>query len=459
MQVLVATVSLLHLQHAALADEDQQKLDAKIKAKINEGTRLYKQGLYEDAAKIFAKLSADYPDILVIERNLGACFYYLHRPEPALSNLRHYLSHKKPIEPDDKAMVERWIDEMEELRAQDAMPNAPALGPGVAATSASKAVATRLLDSAQSLLAKGELAPACAKYAESERLDPQLGTLLHLADCYERIGKTASAWASFKDAVVIASQRHDLRKGAAQAEVEKLEPHLCRLTIEVGADAPPDLEVSSNGSSIGSALLGSPMPMDPGDYLLMAKADGYENWSKRVVVTPGTPNTLVTVPALVRKRASGAVSSQQSMHAPPTMPPPIPTAQQQLPPSSELSDPGLRRRTIGYALGAVGVVGIGVGIGFGLAKEAKQSDRDSANACSKTSSCTDLDKSKIDQLTSEAKTRATVANVGFVAGGVALAAGAILVVTGWPKSRPSASAQVQPWIGDRSAGFVVGGVW
>jgi len=114
---------------------------------------------------------------------------------------------------------------------------------------------------------------------------------------------------------------------------------------------------------------------------------------------------------------------------------------------------------MGYALGAVGVVGIGVGIGFGLAKEAKQSDRDSANACSKTSSCTTLDKSKIDQLTNEAKTRATVANVGFVAGGVALAAGAVLVVTGWPKSRPSASAQVQPWIGDRAAGFIVGGVW
>jgi serine/threonine-protein kinase len=327
------------------------------------------------------------------------------------------------------------------------------------ANAAAKAVATQLFDDAQKLVEKGALAAACAKFAESERLDPQLGTLLYLADCYERIGKTASAWASFKDAVVIAVQRHDSREGDARAELEKLEPQLCKLTILVDVDAPPDLEVSSNGSLIGSALLGAPMPIDPGDYLLMAKADGYENWSKRVVVTPGTPNTLVTVPTLVRKRASGTVSSQQPMPAPATMPPLIPTAQQQLPTSSELSDSGLRRRTIGYALGAVGVVGVGVGIGFGLAKEAKQSDRDSANACSKTSSCTALDKSKIDQLTSEAKTRATVANVGFVAGGVALAAGAILVVTGWPKGRPSASAQVQPWIGDRSAGFVVGGVW
>ena len=329
-------------------------------------------------------------------------------------------------------------------------------------SAASKAVATRLFDDAQELLAKGDLASACAKYAESQRLEPQLGTLLHVADCYEKIGKTASAWASFKDAVVIASQRHDPREGDARAEVEKLEPRLCKLTIMVDVGAPPDLEVSSNGSSIGNALLGSPMPIDPGDYLLMAKADGFEDWAKKVVIAPGTPDTRIAVPALVRRPAPApaVTSSQQASPPAPVMPPPAVTVQQpQLAQSLEPSDPGLHRRMMGYALGAVGVVGIGVGIGFGLAKEAKQSDRDSANACSKTSSCTTLDKSKIDQLTNEAKTRATVANVGFVAGGVALAAGAVLVVTGWPKSRPSASAQVQPWIGDRAAGFIVGGVW
>jgi hypothetical protein len=228
----------------------------------------------------------------------------------------------------------------------------------------------------------------------------------------------------------------------------------------VDTGAPPDLEVFSNGSSIGNALLGSPMPIDPGDYLLMAKADGFEDWAKKVVIAPGTLDTRIAVPPLVRRPALAATSSQPASPLAPVMPSPAVTAQQPpLQPLPEPSDPGLHRRMMGYALGAVGVVGIGVGIGFGLAKEAKQSDRDSANACSKTFSCTTLDENKVNQLTNEAKTRATVANVGLVAGGVALAAGAVLVVTGSPKSTPSASAQVQPWIGDRSAGFVVGGVW
>jgi len=100
-------------------------LDQKGKADAKEATRLYKQGQYEDAAPIFARLSVDYPDMAIFERNLGACFYYLRKPEPALSNLRRHLSRRKDIAPDDKAVVDRWIDEMEKLRAQNAAASAP----------------------------------------------------------------------------------------------------------------------------------------------------------------------------------------------------------------------------------------------------------------------------------------------------------------------------------------------
>lgn len=93
-------------------------LDQRGEAAAKEATRLFKQGRYEEAAPIYAKLSVDYPDMNVFERNVGACFYHLRQPEPALSNLRHYLAHKKNIGAEDKATVERWIDEMEKLRAQ-----------------------------------------------------------------------------------------------------------------------------------------------------------------------------------------------------------------------------------------------------------------------------------------------------------------------------------------------------
>jgi hypothetical protein len=108
-----------------LARAQEAEMDAAGEAQAKEALRLYKQGRYEEAAEIFAKLSVDYPTMLVFERNLGACFYYLGKPGPAISNLRRYLSRKQDIEPDDKATVERWISEMEKLREQNAAAAAP----------------------------------------------------------------------------------------------------------------------------------------------------------------------------------------------------------------------------------------------------------------------------------------------------------------------------------------------
>jgi hypothetical protein len=114
---------------ALVASARAEGLDTKGDAVAKEATRLYKQGQYEEASKLFAQLSVDYPDMTIFERNAGACFYYLHRPEPALSNLRNYLNHTPSIEPDDKAVVDRWIAEMEKLQAQNAAASSPPVAP------------------------------------------------------------------------------------------------------------------------------------------------------------------------------------------------------------------------------------------------------------------------------------------------------------------------------------------
>jgi len=103
-------------------------LDKKGSAAAKKATQLYKQGNYDEAATIFLQLSVDNPDMAVFVRNLGACYYYLRRPEPALSNLREYLHKKKDITPDDSAEVERWIAEMDQLRQRETTAT-PAAGP------------------------------------------------------------------------------------------------------------------------------------------------------------------------------------------------------------------------------------------------------------------------------------------------------------------------------------------
>src|SRR3984885_15543934 len=63
-----------------------------------------------------------------------------------------------------------------------------------------KSVAEALFEEGRKLVADGNFAEACPKFADSQRLDPSPATLLNLASCYEKSGRTASAWATYREA-------------------------------------------------------------------------------------------------------------------------------------------------------------------------------------------------------------------------------------------------------------------
>src|SRR5687768_12013927 len=52
-------------------------------------------------------------------------------------------------------------------------------------------------DEAIALSEAGKYEEACSKFEESDRLDHAMNTLFNLADCYEKIGRIASAWEAF----------------------------------------------------------------------------------------------------------------------------------------------------------------------------------------------------------------------------------------------------------------------
>jgi hypothetical protein len=134
-------------------------LDAKGKAELKEATRFYKQGQYEAAARVLTNLVVDHPEMPNLLRNLGACYYYLRRPEPALSNLRDYLARKQSdIAAADKQEVERWIDEMERLRAQNVA--APVVSPAAAPVLPVPAVPSPAAPAEASAVIPAPIAPA-----------------------------------------------------------------------------------------------------------------------------------------------------------------------------------------------------------------------------------------------------------------------------------------------------------
>src|SRR5580692_10449432 len=82
--------------------------------------------------------------------------------------------------------------------------------------------ADALFNAGRSLLEAGEYTDACPKFAESQKLAPGLGVTLYLADCYERVGRTASALAEFRRAIVIAAARGDRRQSIAEERAANL---------------------------------------------------------------------------------------------------------------------------------------------------------------------------------------------------------------------------------------------
>ncbi|HEY3665188.1 MAG TPA: hypothetical protein VGL19_04270 [Polyangiaceae bacterium] len=300
-------------------------------------------------------------------------------------------------------------------------------------SSEDKAAAEALFQDGKKLVAQQRFSEACAKFADSQHFDPGVGTLLNLADCYEKNGQLASAWATYKEVVAAAKAPEQApREQMALAHAAALEPKLPQLLIQVPADdAAGVTEVKQDGRVIARAVWGVPLPVDPGDHVVEAAGPGRKPWSGHVAAVEGKLVT-VKIPAL----AVGATGAR-------------------LPPSSATGAPtsaestGLaRQKMVALVVAGAGVVGIGIASALGLSANAeyKNADCPAGNVCAPSG----FDDRK------SAISRAKTASIVFGAGAAVLVGGIVLWFTA-PTSRTAVSAQ--PMVGKNCAGLAIGATW
>src|SRR5262245_60268608 len=140
--------------------------------------------------------------------------------------------------------------------------------PAAAQTSAGdKAMAEALFDRGVGLMKQGKYSEACPALEQSQAIERGVGTLLYLAECYEKLGRTASAWAMFREAASSARAEGQLdRAKTGNARADKLEPTLSKLSIQVNAArAATGLSVFRNDQPVPAGAWGQPVPVDPGE--------------------------------------------------------------------------------------------------------------------------------------------------------------------------------------------------
>lgn len=314
--------------------------------------------------------------------------------------------------------------------------------PAVASAQGSnQAAAEVLFDEGKKLMASGQYAQACAKLAESQRLDPGAGTLLNLAACYERDGKTATAWATYKETIAAADKSG--RKewaAAAQKRVKALEPTLSKLTIAApDAAKTPGLVIKRDGAVIHAAELGLAIPVDPGKHSIEAAAPDKKTFTTSVDLGAKADTQTVTVPVLEAGAPAAVAVVPAGGAAAPAPAQDAPVA----PADSGTSPPGRTARILGLGLAGAGVVAIGVGAVFGL-RASSSNDDAKANCNADQSRCNSAGLAQVD----DARSAATVSTIGFVAGAALVAGGAVLYFTS-PKGEQSTARRstVAPMLG------------
>jgi hypothetical protein len=303
-----------------------------------------------------------------------------------------------------------------------------------------KAAAEAAFKQARRLLRQGRIAEACSGFEASLKLDLARGTQLNLASCYARLGRTASAWATFVE--VAEKDTKPARVAEARKRAAELERRLARLTVTVVAD--PALRVTRDDNDI-TPVLGTATPVDPGKHRIVATWNGQE-WSSEVTVAPARLSEVHVprfwkeppAPAPVPVAVSAPAEPQPEATAPPVAPAPMSRG---------------KNRTWAWVTGGVGVAAIATGLVFGLVAKSRWNESEDLGCRDVNGQWVCPTQVAFDKAAS-ARTPSTLSTVFVVAGGVALVGAGVLWFVAPERPAP---VEVAPAVAPGQLGVVVNG--
>jgi drug/metabolite transporter superfamily protein YnfA len=309
------------------------------------------------------------------------------------------------------------------------------------------------------LMKSGRYQDAAGAFEVSQKLDPGWGTLYNLAQCYEHIGKLASAQAIYRDLAradsyprgpSVPPERDRAGRKDAGKRADALDKRVPKLRLTLAAP-PPGLVVTLDGSD-ATRLVGSDRPVDLGAHKIHATAPGHSDFETTATIT----DEARTVSVAIELSATAAVPVADVRGLPPggsaaegrrgSIDTPVAAidgaAPVMVPPPEPPAVSRSSRKTYGVVVAAGGGVLVATGLVFGQLASSKW--KDAQDAC-ENKICADAAALNAG-VVSDARSRATASTVLVIGGAVAVAAGAVLYLTA-PRARATSAWRVTPSAG------------
>jgi hypothetical protein len=331
---------------------------------------------------------------------------------------------------------------------------------GQATAQTSDPVAARAqLQQGFSLKEKGKCNEAIAHFEESLKLDRQPKALLNLADCEEKLGRLAAAQTHFVQARDLAHmQGVEPLSALADQHLRTVEKRMPKLAVKLAPDAPADTTVTRDGVPLGAVSLNSPLPIDIGKHVLLARGGGFQR-QYEVTLAEGQSVDLVVTP-LGGERIAGSTEAPATSRPAPVAPvPPSSPVTLGTEPEPQQSDSSTKntQRIAGFGAIGVGVVGLVVGTVFAL-KFSRKND-DLGGICPTGQKCSPDGVAQYNSTLDDVKTARTWSIIGFGAGAALTGVGAVLLLTA-PKSQTSGTGLwLLPAVGTTGTGATLVSKW
>ncbi len=187
---------------------------------------------------------------------------------------------------------------------------------------AERSAARELFKEGADLQKVGNFAAALDKFQRAERIYSAPTNVLRIAECEAALGQLVEATESYRAAI-----RTPLPAGSpaafqsaidqAKAELAQVEPRVPKLIVQAAPGTAANPQMQIDGQAVSFALIGVPMPLDPGAHKIRVAVQGFAAFEQEVTLKERETTTV---------QAALHASSVAALPPPPPLPPVPPPA-------------------------------------------------------------------------------------------------------------------------------------